>query len=72
MASNRKHTKKSIDQAVKDKMRCLWDFDICDIHDKEMKEKLMSVVAAQPDRDPREVLDYYCRPMIQDKINSWV
>lgn len=71
MASAGKFAKKSVDQAVKDKMRCLWDFGICDIHDACMKEKLVSVAAAQPDRDPREVLDYYCRPMIQAKINSW-
>ena len=61
----------SIRQAIRDKMRILSDFNICDRHDKEMKEKLAQAIADKPNKDPREVLDYYCRPMIQAKANSW-
>lgn len=60
----------SIRQVVKDKMRVLDDFGICDRHDKEMK-KLEQAIANKPDKNPREVLDYYCRPLIQAKANSW-
>lgn len=61
----------SIRQVVKDKMRVLDDFGICDRHDKEMKKKLEQAIANKPDKNPREVLDYYCRPLIQAKANSW-
>lgn len=56
---------------IKDKMRVLHDFGICDRYDREMKDKLAQAIANKPDKDPREVLDYYCRPLIQAKVNSW-
>lgn len=59
-------------QLINDKMRCLEDFDICDRFDKEMRKKLEQAIADKPDKDPLEVLDYFCRPMIHAKINSWV
>lgn len=59
-------------QLINDKMRCLEDFDICDRFNKEMRKKLEQAIADKPDKDPREVLDYFCRPMIHAKINSWV
>lgn len=59
-------------QLINDKMRCLEDFDICDRLNKEMRKKLEQAIADKPDKDPREVLDYFCRPMIHAKINSWV
>lgn len=62
---------KKIAVIVNEKMRCLNDFEICDIYDRNMKSKLKSVIAENPDKDPREVLDYFCRPMIQAKLNSW-
>lgn len=71
MNKGSKYTKKSINQAVKDKMRCLDDFYICDKDDPVMEARLRHVIAEHPDKDPREVLDYYCRPMIQEKMNSW-
>lgn len=71
MSKVNKYTKKSIDQAVKDKMRVLDDFYICNKDDLAMKARLEQAIAAHPDKDPREVLDYYCRPMIQDTVNSW-
>lgn len=60
-----------IRKVIKDKMRVLDDFRICNRHDKEMIKRLKMAIAEKPDKDPREVLDYYCRPMIQDMANSW-
>ena len=61
----------SIKQVVHDKMRVLADFDICEGNDRDMMNKLEKVIREHPDKDPREVLDYFCRPMIQAKANSW-
>lgn len=63
---------KSMKQLIKDKMKVLDDFGICSRYDKEMVKKLENVIAENPNKDPREALDYYCRPMIQAKANSWV
>lgn len=57
---------------IKNKMRCLNDFGICSQNDAEMIAKLEKAIADSPDKDPRIVLDIYCRPMIQAKVNSWV
>lgn len=67
-----KGLEKGTKKLINEKMRCLDDFGICDKYDPDMKERLKQAIAAKPDRDPREVLDYYCRPIIQEKINSWV
>lgn len=61
----------SIKSIIKDKMRVLDDFGICERNDKEMQEELALQIREHPDRDPREVLDYYCRPMIQMVANGW-
>lgn len=66
------YDKKSIRYAINDKMRALDNFGICDRHDATMIAKLKQAIAEKPNKNPREVLDYFCRPMIQDKINSWV
>lgn len=69
------HTRKhefSTKQIINDKMKVLHDFDICDRHDEKMKNKLKQAILSNPNKDPREVLDYYCRPLIQDKVNSWI
>lgn len=63
--------KKDYGQVIRDKMRCLDDFGICDRFNKEMRNKLELAILENPDKDPREVLDYFCRPMIQAKINTW-
>lgn len=60
-----------IKQVIGIKMQILEDFGICDKKDKTMRERLAKVIADNPNKDPREVLDYYCRPMIQNVINSW-
>lgn len=71
MGRKGKCSEKSVKQAIKDKMRCLDDFGICDIDDKNMIAQLQDEIAKYPDKDPRIVLDTYCRPMIQRKVNSW-
>ncbi len=63
--------KNTCNQLINNKMRCLSDFNICDMQDKDMRAKLRQAIAEKPDKDPREVLDYFCRPMIQAKVNSW-
>lgn len=63
--------KNTYKQLISNKMRCLSDFNICDMKDEDMRAKLRQAIAEKPDKDPQEVLDYFCRPMIQAKVNSW-
>ena len=72
MARKGKYFEKSIKQTIKDKMRVLDDFGICEIDDERMIIKLQDEIAKYPDKDPRVVLDSYCRPMINEMVNSWV
>lgn len=60
-----------VKKTIKTKMRTLADFDICDANDAEMVQRLTEEVEKHPDKDARLVLDYYCRPIIQAKVNSW-
>lgn len=60
-----------VERIIREKMRALGDFGICNENDQGMKETLQNVVKRNPDKDPQYVLDYYCRPMIQAKVNSW-
>lgn len=60
-----------VERIIREKMRALSDFGICKENDKAMKETLQNVVKRNPDKDPQYVLDYYCRPIIQSKVNSW-
>lgn len=53
-------------------MKVLSDFNICSKNDENMIKKLEEVISNNPEKDPRHVLDYYCRPMIQAKVNSWL
>lgn len=53
------------------KMKVLADFDICSKDNESMRNKLMHAITSNPNKDPRVVLDCYCRPLIQAKINSW-
>ena len=62
---------RSVNSVIKDKMRCLEDFDICSRDDKEMIESLEKAVAANPEKDPQLVVDMYCRGIIQEKVMSW-
>ena len=70
MADNRGKRLNST-SVVKEKMKVLDDFGICDKNDKSMIAKLEQVVKDHPEKAPREALDYDCRPMIQAKVNSW-
>lgn len=68
----KKNTYKSRTKTIiSNKMQILDDFGICDKDDKSMIEKLKKAIDDNPDRDPTAVLDCYCRPMIQSKVNSW-
>lgn len=71
LAENGTKFRKSIKAMIDEKMKVLDDFGICDRHDKEMREKLRKAVENKPDKDPRETLDYACRPLIHAKVNSW-
>ena len=62
----------SSNQAINDKMQVLDDFGICKKDDKIMRKNLKRAIEEQPNRDPREVLDYYCRPIVQAVVNSWL
>ena len=59
-------------QLIRNKMKVLSDFNICSKNDENMIKKLEEVISNNPEKDPRHVLDYYCRPMIQAKVNSWL
>lgn len=56
---------------INEKMRCLDDFGICEYNDSDMRKKLKSVIAENPNKDPQQVIDYYCRPMIYNKVWSY-
>lgn len=56
---------------IKEKMTVLEDFNICSRYDQDMIKKLEHVLEQYPDKNPRVVLDIYCRPIIQKKVNSW-
>ena len=68
---SRKSEQSSIKEIIKCKMRLLHDFGICDKHDDEMEAKIAKAINDHPDKDPREVADIYCRPMVQAVVNSW-
>ena len=62
---------KSIKTIINEKMRCLDDFGVCSYKDAEMREKLMEAIAKNPDKTPQEAIDYYCRPLIYNKVWSY-
>ena len=66
-----KFNRKEAKLIVKNKMQCLDDFGICSKDDADMAAKLYKAIEDNPNKDPRVVVDTYCRKMIQDKINSW-
>ena len=63
--------KQSINSIIKDKMRCLEDFDICSRDDEKMIADLEKAIKDAPNKDPQVVVDMYCRGMIQEKVMSW-
>ena len=62
---------KSIKTIINEKMRCLDDFGVCSYNDKEMRDRLKKAIAKYPDKTPQEAIDYYCRPLIYNKVWSY-
>lgn len=71
MANSNDAREGKIKMIIKKKMKVLSDFNICQRYDPAMEKRLRQAIDSKPDKDPREVLDYYCRPMIHEKIFSW-
>lgn len=67
-----KYYTRTINAMINEKMIVLEDFGICGRHDKTIQEKLKKAIEDKPEKDPREVIDYICRPWIHSKINSWI
>lgn len=61
----------SIKLMINEKMRCLENFGICFYDDSKMRKKLKEVIAENPDKSPQQAIDYYCRPLIYNKVWSW-
>ena len=61
---------KSIKTIINEKMRCLDDFGVCSYNDKEMRDRLKKAIAKYPDKTPQQAIDYYCRPLIYNKVWS--
>lgn len=66
------HCFKTVNAIIKEKMKVLEDFGICVRYDETIREKLKKAIEDRPEKDPREVVDYVCRPWIHAKINSWI
>lgn len=69
--SKRSKNDESVSKLIKSKIQVLSDFGICDRKGEKMIAELEQAIKAYPNKPPREVLDYYCRPMIQKVVNSW-
>lgn len=69
---NNSMNRTSIKRIINEHMIILDDFDICDKYDHSMRNRMEAAIAAKPDKDPDLVLELFCRPLIQDKVNSWV
>ena len=61
----------SIKTIINEKMRCLDDFGVCSYNDKEMRDRLRKAIAKYPDKTPQQAIDYYCRPLIYNKVWSF-
>ena len=62
---------RSIKTIINEKMQCLDDFGICSYSDAEMRDRLKKAIAKYPDKTPQEAVDYYCRPLIYNKVWSY-
>ena len=67
-----KYYTRTINAMINEKMIVLEDFGICGRHDKAIRDKLKKALEDKPKKDPREVIDYICRPWIHSKINSLI
>ena len=61
----------SIKTIINEKMHCLDDFGVCSYNDKEMRDRLKKAIEKYPDKTPQEAIDYYCRPLIYNKVWSY-
>ena len=62
---------RSIKTIINEKMRCLDDFGVCSYNVKEMRDRLKKAIAKYPDKTPQQAIDYYCRPLIYNKVWSF-
>ena len=67
-----KYYTRTINAMINEKMIVLEDFGICGRYDQSIRKKLKKAIEDKPEKDPREVIDYICRPWIHSKINSWI
>ena len=67
-----KYYTRTINAMINEKMIVLEDFGICGRYDQSIRKKLKKAIEDKPEKDPREVIDYICRPWIHAKINSWI
>ena len=67
-----KYYTRTINAMINEKMIVLEDFEICSRYDQSIRKKLKKAIEDKPEKDPREVIDYICRPWIHSKINSWI
>lgn len=65
-----KYYTRTINAMINEKMIVLEDFEICSRYDQSIRKKLKKAIEDKPEKDPREVIDYICRPWIHAKINS--
>ena len=65
-----KYYTRTINAMINEKMIVLEDFGICGRYDQSIRKKLKKAIEDKPEKDPREVIDYICRPWIHAKINS--
>lgn len=72
LKENNERFSKSVNAMINKKMKVLDDFGVCSKKDSEMRAKLREKIESQPNRDPRTVIDQFCRPLIQAKIRSWL
>lgn len=70
LKENNERFSKSVAAMINEKMKILDDFGICSKKDPAMRAKLRERIESQPNRDPRTVLDHFCRPLILAKIGS--
>ena len=67
-----KYYTRTINAMINEKMIVLEDFGICGRYDQSIRKKLKKAIEDKPEKDPREVIDYICRPWIHSKINSLI
>lgn len=62
---------RTIKKMINEKMRLLDDFRVCEYSDDAMRKRLEEAIKERPNVDPQIVLDSYCKPLVQEVMNSW-